>query len=61
MAKAAVSGLVIVATNVIADRMGPSQGGWVAAFPLVSFLAVAWLMFDGGSGSETTGLLVEVL
>lgn len=59
--KAAVSGLVIVAANVIANRLSPSLGGWVASFPLISFLTVAWLWFDGGSGSEATGLLVGVL
>jgi hypothetical protein len=58
--KAAVSGVVIVAASVIANRLSPSLGGW-AAFPTISFLTVAWLWFDGGSGSEATGLFVGVL
>jgi len=59
--KAAVSGVVIVAGTVIANRLSPSLGGWVAAFPTISCLTVAWLWFDGGSGSEATGLFVGVL
>jgi hypothetical protein len=59
VAKAAVSGAMIVVASVIANRLSPSLGGWVAAFPLISFLTVAWLWFDGGS--EATGLLVGVL
>jgi uncharacterized membrane protein (GlpM family) len=59
--KAAVSGVVIVAGTVIANRLSPSLGGWVAAFPTISFLTVSWLWFDGGSGSEATGLFIGVL
>ena len=58
--KAAVSGVVIVTGTVIANRLSPSLGGWVAAFPTIGFLTVSWLWFDGGSGSEATGLFVEV-
>jgi hypothetical protein len=56
--KAAVSGVVIVTGTVIANRLSPSLGGWVAAFPTIGFLTVSWLWFDGGSGSEATGLFV---
>ncbi len=59
--KAVVSGVAIVAATVIANTLSPSLGGWVAAFPTISILTVSWLWFDGGSGSEATGLFVGVL
>ena len=57
--KAVVSGVAIVAATVIANMLSPSLGGWVAAFPTISFLTVSWLWFDGGS--KATGLFVGVL
>ena len=59
--KAVVSGVAIVAATVIANTLGPSLGGWVAAFPTINFLTVSGLWFNGGSGSEATGLFVGVL
>lgn len=59
--KALVSGLVVAAANVAANRLSPTLGGWIAAFPLISFLSVTWLWLDGKPGAEASGLLVGVL
>jgi hypothetical protein len=45
IAKAAVSGVLVMAISEIARR-SPTVGALVAALPLVSLLAILWLWFD---------------
>ncbi len=51
MVKIVVSALVIGIVTLIAGR-DPKLGGWIAALPLTTVLAVIWLTVDGQSGVE---------
>ncbi|MDQ3780309.1 MAG: DUF3147 family protein [Chloroflexota bacterium] len=51
MVKIVVSAVVIGIVTLIAGR-DPKLGGWIAALPLTTVLAVIWLTVDGQSGVE---------
>ena len=51
LAKAALSGLLVVAVSEVAQRY-PGLGGLVASLPLVSILGMIWLWRDTGDAER---------
>ena len=58
--KVVISALVVGAINVVAQR-SPSLAGWLAAFPLMTFLSVTWLWADGRENATLGDLVTGVL
>jgi hypothetical protein len=60
LVKVIVSGLVIGAINLVAQR-SPTLGGWLAALPLLTFMSITWLWVDGRDNTAIGGLVTGVL
>jgi hypothetical protein len=58
--KVVISGLVIGGINLVAQR-NPGIAGWLAAFPLITFLSLAWLWADGRDNAALGDLVTGVL
>ena len=58
--KVIISGLVIGGINLIAQR-SPGLAGWLAAFPMITFLSITWLWADGGDNAALGDLVTGVL
>lgn len=58
--KVLCSAAVIGALNVLAHR-SPGLAGWIAALPIVSFLSIAWMAFDGATTNATLSFAQAVL
>lgn len=58
--KALVSGCVVALVSFLAQR-NPTFGGWVASAPIVSFLAVAWLVVDRASSRDSADFVLGVM
>ena len=58
--KVLISGLVIGAINLIAQR-SPGFAGWLAAFPMITFLSITWLWADGRDSAALADLVIGVL
>ena len=58
--KVVISGLVIGGINLIAQR-SPGLAGWLAAFPMITFLAITWLWADGRDNVALGDLVTGVL
>jgi hypothetical protein len=55
IAKALLSGLMIVAASEIAKR-SPTYGALIVSLPLISILAMIWLWWDTGDNARITAL-----
>ncbi len=53
--KALLSGAIVAAVSEIARR-SPGWGGLVASLPLVSLLAMTWLVIDSGDNAKVADL-----
>lgn len=58
--KIIISGLVIGGINLVAQR-SPGLAGWLAAFPLITFLSITWLWSDGRDNAALGDLVTGVL
>ncbi len=58
--KAVVSGLVVLAVNII-GRRSPGLAGLLVAFPVVTLLSAMWLTLDGTAGVDIEKFFVGVL
>ena len=55
IAKAALSGVIVMAASEIAKR-NPTYGAWLISLPLVSILAMVWLWCDTGDRERIAAL-----
>ena len=60
IAKAALSGVIVMAASEIAKR-NPTYGAWLISLPLVSILAMVWLGRDTADSARIAALSEETL
>jgi hypothetical protein len=60
LAKAGLSGLVILGVNLI-SRKNVEIGGTLAALPFISLFSLLWLSYDGQSAKQNEDFIVTVL
>jgi len=53
--------LLAIGSISVVSRTHPRLGGWLAAFPLISFLSVIWLAADSASTSDLSAFIGRVL
>ena len=58
--KVIISGLIISGINLVAQR-SPGLAGWLAAFPVMTFLSITWLWSDGRDNAALGHLVTGVL